>query len=448
MWRGRRIAVVTVVTAFAAWGSFARGDDSPPADLEREVRRLIDDLGAATRATRSTAETRLVELGPQVLKHLPAPELLPTVSVREAVGRARLELERRQARESVKASRVTLEGTRPLAEWLGEIAAQTGNAFDAGSLPAATLARETMRNDRAREFWPVLDDLAAQHTFAFEPEPNRRGLSLQATPFAGTGRWAPIVGYTGPFRILARPVELKPIADRRARSRLARVSLFVQAEPRLRPLFLRYAAGEITASLKGKDNLAPFSPDADVELPLGAAGPASRMQLDYVLPAGTAPEPLDLNGKLNVTMAASGAEVRFRNVAAGADGKEIGIERRHAGVTVTLQRVRREKLPDGKSELRVRIAVAYDRGGPAFESHRSWMLHNQAFLEGPDGKRIPYQGGFEMTMQADGAAGMEYRFVDLPEPSPEFAFVYVAPMLIIDVPVEFALKSVPFENER
>ena len=87
--------------------------------------------------------------------------------------------------------------------------------------------------------------------------------------------------------------------------------------------------------------------------------------------------------------------------------------------------------------------MTYDTGGPAFESHRSWILHNEVYLEDPAGKRVPLNGGSETTQQGDGSLGIEYRFVDLPDPLPEYTFVYVAPTLIVDVPIEFEIQSVP-----
>ena len=56
-------------------------------EIEVEVRQLLVELSAATREQRSLAEKRLLELGPRVLPLLPAPELLPSASVREAVRR-------------------------------------------------------------------------------------------------------------------------------------------------------------------------------------------------------------------------------------------------------------------------------------------------------------------------------------------------------------------------
>ena len=83
----------------------------------------------------------------------------------------------------------------------------------------------------------------------------------------------------------------------------------------------------------------------------------------------------------------------------------------------------------------------YDAGGPAFESHQTWILHNEVFLEDNDGRKMRLNGGSETTRQGDGAVAIEYRFVDLPEPLSRYEFVYVVPTLIIDVPVEFEIQS-------
>jgi hypothetical protein len=110
------------------------GPTDSTVELEQEVRRLLADLAGETRARRLAAEKRLLELGPKVLPFLPASELLPTVSIREAVRRIRVELERVQARESVLPSRVTLAGKQSLAETLAELTRQTGNRLDGHSL--------------------------------------------------------------------------------------------------------------------------------------------------------------------------------------------------------------------------------------------------------------------------------------------------------------------------
>jgi len=426
------LAILAVVL-FAAIFPAVAADDSKPAVTADEVKRLIDELGAPTRAARTAAEKRLLELGPAALPLFPAPDLLGSVSVRVSVDRIRHELERRQARDSIHPSVVSLHGARPLREWIAEISRQTRNRLDGSDLPESILDRPLTLDVAEKPFWATLDEVLKTSRLSFEPESARRGLHLTALNDEPQ-QPAETIGYAGPFRLSALPAQLSP-------KRLLRVALYAQPEPRLRPLFLQFATADITAESEGVP-FKSFNPDASYELAVNEAGGRSRMQLDFVVPEGASPRQVDLRGSFRMTTAADAAAVRFVDIAKPADGKPLGIERRRGGVTVSLQRVRREPKTDGTCELRIAITVAYDSGGPAFESHRTWIMHNEVFLEVGE-MRVPLNGGFETTLQADGAVGMEYRFISLPDPLPEYAFVYMAPTLIVDVPVRFALESVP-----
>ncbi len=163
--------------------------------------------------------------------------------------------------------------------------------------------------------------------------------------------------------------------------------------------------------------------------------------MDFLIPSTVAAKTLELQGKLQCTTAAGNESIRFTDLAQAQVGRGANIARRRGGVTVTLNRLRLARLSAGKQEARIQITVAYDTGGPAFESHRTWILHNEVFLEDPAGKRLRLNGGSETTLQGDGGVGIEYRFVDLPDPLPNYTFVYVAPTLIVDVPIEFEIQS-------
>lgn len=431
------LAILTVVP-IAAIPAPVHGDEAKAAVSPGEVRRLVDELGAPTRAARAAAEKRLLEIGPSALPHLPPPDLLGSVSIRATVERVRHELERRQARESMRPSIVSLQGPHPVGHWIAEISRQTGNRLDAGNLAESALNQSLSLEITDRPFWPTLDEVLRQSRLMFEPEPAQRGLRIVAASDEPS-RPGETIGYAGPFRLSALPAELSP-------KRLLRVMLEAQPEPRLRPLFLQFASSDITAESAGGP-LKSFNPDASYELVVNEPGGRSRMQLDFVVPPDSTPEQIDLRGSFRMTTAADAAAVRFIDIVEKADGKLLGIERRRGGVTVSLQRIRRERKPDGTCELRIAITVAYDSGGPAFESHRTWILHNEVFLEAGD-TRVPLNGGFETTLQADGAVGMEYRFAGLPDPLPDYTFVYVAPTLIVDVPVRFALESVPVRAQK
>jgi hypothetical protein len=148
-----------------------------------------------------------------------------------------------------------------------------------------------------------------------------------------------------------------------------------------------------------------------------------------------------LRGNFSVKVAAAPTELRFPRLTDAAP-----LARRRGGVTVTLQRSRFLTTGDGDHRARLRLVVAYDTGGPAFESHRTWLYHNEVFLVARDGTRLPVNDGFETTAQADGAAVIEYRFKGLPSGNAaEFELVYVAPTLLIDVPVEFDLRDISID---
>ena len=61
------------------------------------------------------------------------------------------------------------------------------------------------------------------------------------------------------------------------------------------------------------------------------------------------------------------------------------VEKRIAGVTVTLEQVRKNN-----DLWEVRIRVRFDDAGNSLESYRGWILQNDAYLEDPDGKTVPY----------------------------------------------------------
>ncbi len=432
-------------------------DRSP--NLEHEVRRLLEDLAAETRARRLAAEQQLVELGPKILPLLPAPEVLLSASVREAVRRTRFELERIQARESVLPSHVTLDGRQPVGKALTEITRQTGNRLDGSRLPKEILEQPIGINFDSTAFWKVLDDLAARLDVQYEFDASVSGLELS---LAATDRRPRETArcYPGAFRIEAPPAEriTRPFIRRPAigqknqkpdaRDDLLRVTLLLFPEPRLRPLFLQFTPSGIGVCTEDKTSLNPLSPEANFELALGEGTGPSRLQVDYLIPRADRSAELNLKGRVRCTAAAGNENIRFTNLAKAAQEQGVSVARRRGGVTVTLNRVEVAPPIPGKKEVRVRIAVTYDIGGPAFESHQRWILHNKVYLEDAAGKQLRLNGGSETSLQAEGGMEIEYRFVDVPDPVPEYTFVYVAPTLIIDVPIEFEIQSVAIQNKQ
>lgn len=428
--------------------------------LRDEVRRLLTDLDAADRATRADAERRLLELGPAVLPWLPPPELLPDVSVREAVRRVRIDLERRQARQSAEASRVTLHGKMSLHDALRAITRQTGNVMEL-SREAAALGDHTVQPDCEQEpFWPCLDRLIEPLRLEYALEGSAKEVVLMPRDDKAN---AIRVAYSGPFRIAVTKAELRPNLTNRSQS-IVRLQLLISVEPRLRPLFLHFAAKDVEAytaqefqnmgrfkesgglrpplagferTLNGV-SLRPLNPEAEYELPLGDGGRHLTVQLDYLTPRSQEPKTINLKGKMLLQTAAGAEKIVFQDLP-----QATGVARRRGGVTVRMQRVEFTKETDGDgTQADIAVAVVYDTGGPAFESHRTWLLHNAVWMQSPKGQ-IVEPADLRTNLQTNGGVAVEYRFEHLSADAAQWAFVYEAPTLLINIPLNLRLDAVP-----
>lgn len=420
--------------------------ESPDQLTASHVNALIDELNAETRMRRATAEKSLLELGPRILPLLPPPELLPTASVREAVSRVRTVLERQKAVDSSRASLVTLNGSRSLPGWLDEIQRQTKNRVTLDPVIASRLRRSDIEARFGdKPFWATLDqltDIAGKHSN--ESLLTRFDLNNQlvlSTILRDGGVSPTRITYSGPFRIRATSAQRRKIfgADRRE---LLRVGLVIEAEPRLRPLFLQVAAGDLAAAVDEGLLLKPFTPDARHEFALSQGRRHAEFQADFELPGSSRGLTLDLRGRAVMTIAADSEAIRFSSLHELVGTERLGIARRRGGVTVTLDRVSSGKATGESADIRLQTVVSYDAGGPAFESHRTWIIYNEAWLETKDGTRVAMTSQ-ETTLQADGAVGLEYMFKNLPLPLNQYQFIYVAPTLIIDIPIDFTLKAIP-----
>lgn len=420
--RARPAALLTAVAcAFLTPAVGARAAD-PPADARRNVAQYVLELSSPLRAERQRAEKALLDLGPQALELLPQVSAIRDATTRVAVRQVRIKLERQLAEQSVLPSRITLRGTVSVADAATLISDQSGNALDAGRLTADVRTRRlTLDLDQAT-FWDSLDKLSASAPLGWSYDADRGAIQLEddrgAAPVAAAN--------VGAFRITV---------DRLSRERgTVKASLQLQGEPRLRPLFVRVADADFSA--EGRGAVLPlFSPRAVTELPMTSRGPAKFAVL--FRSSGPATAAITMRGRATVHVAAAPTEMRFADLTSNRVAYL-----RHGGVSVTLKRTQVVAATDGAQQLTARLAIAYDSGGPEFESHRTWIYHNEVWLESQEGARLPADGGFDATRQADGGVEVEYRFSNVPARSLRgWQLVYVAPALLIDVPVEFAFDE-------
>lgn len=403
--------------------------DQPSAALRREVAQRVAELSSPLRAERQRAEQSLLELGPQVLELLPSPNDVADQATRVAVRQLRVRLERAAAEESVQPSRVSFRGTATVADIAAQISAQTGNRLDVSRLPPAVQRHSIEFAANDEPFWDIVGRLVDAAGLDLQPATGSPELQLVERPSDASPPRAPIVT-AGAFRVSLDSL-------RRQRGTI-RASFRVLAEPRLRPLFVRIEDAAFS-TLSDGESLPLFSPKAVTELPMTSRDPAA---FAVQFQDEGDPATVTVKGRVTAHVAAAPLEVRFDDLS----GKRVMYQRR-GGVGVTLKRSTWTAGTDGRSTLTARLSIAYDAGGPEFESHRAWIYHNDVRIESPDDTAFPPDAGFDVTRQADGGAEVEYRFSKVPDRTPRgWTLIYVAPTLLIDVPVEFTFEDAPVSN--
>ncbi len=431
------------------------------------VGRLVQQLDSDRLSERAAAERKLQSLGPDVLTHLPAPGRIRSAAARDAVRRVRESLERTQAKQSVRPSRVTLNGTHSLREVVRQIATQTGNTVRTMSLSPETLKEPLSCVWQAEPFWDCMETIGRRPELAvrFSPEDG----VLEIVPKPTVDEQAIATSNVGAFRIAVRSVTLRPDFTDRTR-KVIRVRYDVAAEPRLRPLFVRVSnayfqltvsdaaasgssANESSANgppatpptAKGPtatgDVLAPLDKNARRERPADRPGPVP-LSTDFVVSRDWSGDRVGMTGRIEIEVAAGQEAFVFRNLSTAER-----VVRRRGGVTVTLDRavLASGKQPD-TGTVRIDLRVAYDQGGPAFESHRTWAYHNDAFLRLPGRADRWSHNGFDTQAAAEAAVKLSYRFEDVPTDPEGLEFVYIAPTLLMTVPVPIALPNIPVES--
>ena len=110
-------------------------------------------------------------------------------------------------------------------------------------------------------------------------------------------------------------------------------------------------------------------------------------------------------------------------------------EKRVAAAKVALDEVRK----NGDS-WEVVVHVSYDDAGDALESHRNWILLNEAYLEDAAGKPIQ-PDSTETFLRTKNEIGVGYVFA-MPELPKNSAFVYKTPGMIVTKDFPYTVRGV------
>lgn len=393
--------------------------------LVEETQRLVRQLNADQKSQRIEAETALVALGPDVLSYLPAINARTPAEVKERLGRVRNALETAIAASAAKPSRVTLQGEMSLADALQSLEKQTGNRVTRYEQRGGTV---TVDFDQVL-YWEALDEILDQAGLSIEEYGGEANvLVLKAKGEAEVSR-AKSATYSGAFRF--EPIRLESRRDlRNPAVNGLRLTVSVAWEPRIKPISLRQALDSLTVTANDGNPLAVEGGQGALNASVESGVSAIELVLPIALPSRDVKQLDSVKGLLTAMVPGSVQTFTFDHLERARD-----VEIRNAGVTVTLEQVRKNvELYD------VYVRITYDDATNALESHRGWIFNNEVYLVDSKGVRVT-NVGLRGTRQGKNEAGVAYLF-PLNDGLEGCTFIYKTPALILNLPVEYELKNI------
>jgi len=329
----------------------------------------------------------------------------------------------------VQARDVTISGEAvPLDDVIATIGKQTGNKLlDFRKEFGQQAGEKTVKlNVDKVPFWPAFDQILDQATmtvYHFAGEPGLALVSRSSTELPRYKRGA----YAGAFRIEATEVTARRDL-RDPNGQALKVQVEVAWEPRLTPIAIFQAADTVTAVGDNGQALVAGS-ESELETTVNPGDTATQIPLSFALPPREMTKIASLKGSLSLLLPGPVETFRFEKLQAGGKG-----EQRRGGVKVILEQVRQNQLL-----WEVRVRVVFDKPGQALESHRTWVLHNEALLETADKQPINY-AGLETTRQGENEVGVAYLF-DVADIAGH-TFVYKTPAVLMNAAVPYELRDV------
>jgi hypothetical protein len=321
----------------------------------------------------------------------------------------------------------------PLRKALDALAQQTGvRVEDRLGKPDRTVRL----NPHPFSFWQALDRIAEAAGARVELQPSGPIALAEPPP-----KWhRPPVSYDGPFRFALKGTR----ASRDLETGASHYAATIEAawEPGLLPLFLETRPQGLRliddkgTALSGPDAGSSVAPvDGRTSLTFDVALPP--------LPRSAARVRL-LEGTLSAVVPSKMLTFTFPTLGrlekAPAGSPERAQTQDGVGCRIT-------KVVLEKDRWSVQVSLDLPPGGKRLESYQSWVVNNEMWLEGKDGKtRLPGADYF-LNSASSRRAVLTYHFRDKGRPArgkPEdWRVVYRTPVSIIEAPVKFAFKDVP-----
>lgn len=397
--------------------------------LANDVQRLVQQLDDRDRQVRTDAEKKLMELGAAALPYLPAIDPSTPAEVKERLTRVRATLELQLAQQAAQETRISIIGSKSLAELSTAIKEQTGNELvdfrDRFGQEGDSVKIDV--NFADAPFWQSVDTALDQlgltvYTFGGEP----RKLAVVAKPEGERPRIGHAC-YVGPFRI--EPTEILAHRNLRApATKNLQLKLEVLWEPRLLPILARQPYSNIEVTADNGQRLS-LPAEGSSEIPVQSTVSGVEIALPIDVPDRSVQKITSLKGTLYMLIPGHETEFTFDKLA---DAK--GISQKRAGVVVVLDRVIKNR-----SLYEFRVKLRLEDAAQSLQSHLDWVANNEAFLIAEDGTQVDNLS-YERYLEREEEIGFAYRFrvTDIAK----YRFIYKTPAAIIDMPVAYELKDI------
>ena len=410
----------------AVTGRAIPADDTPPA-LKAKVKLLVAQLDDADQGKRAAAAQELVQMGPDILPLLTAPDQKLNATQNEAVADLVKKLRARQGDNPITGKLVTIQDSLALDKALAELGRQTGNTVED--------RREKKDNSRLGldinklPFWQALELIARDADARIDFYQKDGVLALVDGPY----REPTAVSYNGIFRVTAK--RASAVRDLDGDAHYYEVSLEVAWEPKFRPFFIETRPDSLVIQDDKKHDILPVAQGTG-RVPVEG----HQASVDLRLPA--VPRSVNtlalLKGKLALLGPSEWLTFTF-------DDLKVA-EQARKGVTARLSKV--TLMPDLWT---LEMTLDYPASGPTFESFESWLVYNEIYLvkkDDPD-QKVANNGGFETGNSTGTKASISYHWVD--DPAKKFTrgkpedwkVEYRTPGQFIEVPVPFEFKDLP-----
>ncbi|HEX3726134.1 MAG TPA: hypothetical protein VHV08_07820 [Pirellulales bacterium] len=405
-------------------------------NLAARVDALVNQLDARELHARDEAERKLLAIGTEALPLLPTlgQQTPPEVALR--LARIQQKLLTAQAARAAEPTELTLQAKHmPLADVLAEIAKQTGNPIvdhrqNFGE--QKTDVRITTNFDKT-PFWQALDQVLDQGNLTLYGFTGQRGAFVVNRPMGEIPRSQRAV-YAGVFRL--EPARFEAVRSlRNDRERALKYFMEVTWEPRLQPIAILQPLRSVSAVGDDGQVIPVTNSVAEPEALLREGIAAAELEIPLALPKRNVAKIRSLRGKLVALIPGPRHDFRFRLPPLDAKHTlSARLEQRQAGTTVTIDQVRKNN-----HAWEVSLRVKFDHPSNALESHRGWILENEAFFQNSSGERIK-PVGFEQTRQGRDEVGLNYLF-DLHGSPDKLELVYRTPTTILELGVDYEFRD-------